>query len=130
MEASVLLQVRGAIPTTPWELVLTSSPETQFVLVVLAVFSLVSWYLIVLKWWQFRKMRRLGDRFLAEVEKAARLEDAYHAAMRNEKFPRPAAQSSLRSCPAQLLDASNSERIRDPPLSAASPIYATQTLHG
>lgn len=87
MEVSVLLQVRGAIPTTPWELVLTSSPETQFVLVVLAVFSLVSWYLIVLKWWQFRKMRRLGDRFLAEVEKAPRLEDAYHAAMRLPPSP-------------------------------------------
>lgn len=83
----MLLQVRGAIPTTPWELVLTSSPETQFVLVVLAVFSLVSWYLIVLKWWQFRRMRQLGDRFLAEVEKAPRLEDAYHAAMRLPPSP-------------------------------------------
>jgi biopolymer transport protein TolQ len=87
VHTSLLLQVRGAIPTTPWELVLTSSPETQFVLLVLAVFSLVSWYLIVLKWWQFRKMRRLGDRFLAEVEKAARLEDAYHAAMRLPPSP-------------------------------------------
>lgn len=83
----MLLQVRGAIPTTPWELVLTSSRETQFVLAVLAVFSLVSWYLIVLKWWQFRRMRQLGDRFLAEVEKAARLEDAYHAAMRLPASP-------------------------------------------
>ena len=82
-----MLQVRGAIPTTPWELVLTSSPETQFVLAVLAVFSLVSWYLIVLKWWQFRRMRQLGDRFLAEVEKAPRLEDAYHAAMRLPPSP-------------------------------------------
>jgi biopolymer transport protein TolQ len=81
------LQVRGAIPTTPWELVLTSSRETQFVLGVLAVFSLVSWYLIVLKWWQFRRMRQLGDRFLAEVEKAPRLEDAYHAAMRLPPSP-------------------------------------------
>jgi biopolymer transport protein TolQ len=83
----VLLQVGGAIPTTPWELVLTSSRETQFVLAVLAVFSLVSWYLIVLKWWQFRRMRQLGDRFLAEVEKAPRLEDAYHAAMRLPPSP-------------------------------------------
>ncbi|HEV8380612.1 MAG TPA: MotA/TolQ/ExbB proton channel family protein [Gemmatimonadales bacterium] len=80
-------QVRGAIPTTPWELVLTSSRETQFVLAVLAVFSLVSWYLIVLKWWQFRRMRQLGDRFLAEVEKAPRLEDAYHSAMRLPPSP-------------------------------------------
>ncbi len=83
----MLLQVRGAIPTTPWELVLTSSRETQFVLAVLAVFSLVSWYLIVLKWWQFRRMRQLSDRFLAEVEKAPRLEDAYHAAMRLPPSP-------------------------------------------
>jgi biopolymer transport protein TolQ len=82
-----VLQVRGAIPTTPWELVLTSSPETQFVLGILAVFSLVSWYLIVLKWWQFRRMRQLADRFLAEVEKAPRLEDAYHAAMRLPPSP-------------------------------------------
>jgi biopolymer transport protein TolQ len=82
-----VLQVRGAIPTTPWELVLTSSPETQFVLAVLAVFSVVSWYLIVLKWWQFRRMRQLADRFMAEVEKAPRLEDAYHAAMRLPPSP-------------------------------------------
>jgi biopolymer transport protein TolQ len=83
----VLLQVRGAIPTTPWELVLTSSPETQFVLAILVIFSVVSWYLIVLKWWQFRRMRQLGDRFMAEVEKAPRLEDAYHAAMRLPPSP-------------------------------------------
>ncbi len=87
MEASVLLQVGRAVPTTPWELVLTSSRETQFVLAILAAFSVVSWYLIVLKWWQFRRMRRLGDQFLAEVEKAPRLEDAYHAAMRLPPSP-------------------------------------------
>jgi biopolymer transport protein TolQ len=83
----VLIQVRGAIPTTPWELVLTSSRETQFVLAVLVIFSVASWYLIVLKWWQFRRMRQLGDRFMVEVEKAPRLEDAYHAAMRLPASP-------------------------------------------
>jgi biopolymer transport protein TolQ len=87
VEESVLLQVGRAVPTTPWELVLTSSRETQFVLGVLAVFSVVSWYFIVLKWWQFRRMRQLGDRFLAEVERAPRLEDAYHAAMRLPPSP-------------------------------------------
>jgi biopolymer transport protein TolQ len=87
VEASVLLQIGRAVPTTPWELVLTSSRETQFVLVVLAVFSVVSWYFIVLKWWQFRRMRHLGDRFLAEVERAPHLEDAYHAAMRLPPSP-------------------------------------------
>src|SRR6266446_4365172 len=42
---------------------------------------------MVLKWWQFRRMRTMGDRFLAEVEKAPRLEDAYHAAMRLPPSP-------------------------------------------
>lgn len=83
----MLLQVGRAVPTTPWELVLTSSRETKFVLAILVVFSIVSWYLIVLKWWQFRKMRRLADRFLTEIERAPRLEDAYHAAMRMPPSP-------------------------------------------
>ena len=66
---------------------LTSSRETKFVLAILVVFSVVSWYLIFLKWWQFRKMRRQADRFMGEIERAARLEDAYHAAMRLPPSP-------------------------------------------
>jgi biopolymer transport protein TolQ len=85
--AALLLQVGRAVPTTPWELVLTSSRETKFVLAILVVFSLVSWYLIFLKWWQFRRLRRQGDRFMTEIERAARLNDAYHAAMRLPASP-------------------------------------------
>ena len=81
------LQLGRAIPTSPWDLVLTSSRETKVVLGILVVFSLVSWYLIVLKWWQFRHVRRQADRFMREIEKAARLEDAYHAAMRLPSSP-------------------------------------------
>jgi biopolymer transport protein TolQ len=83
----VLLQVGRAVPTSPWELVLASSRETQFVLGILVLFSVVSWYLIVLKWWQFRRMRLQADRFMGEVEKAQRLDDAYHAAMRLPSSP-------------------------------------------
>src|SRR2546423_151308 len=83
----LLLQVGRAVPTTPWELVLTSSRETKFVLAILVVFSIVSWYLIFLKWWQFRRMRRHADRFMAEIERAPRLDDAYHAAMRLPSSP-------------------------------------------
>src|SRR2546429_2429189 len=87
VDSVLLLQVGRAVPTTPWELVLTSSRETKFVLAILVVFSVVSWYLIFLKWWQFRKMRRQADRFMGEIERAARLEDAYHAAMRLPPSP-------------------------------------------
>lgn len=83
----MILQVGRAIPTTPWELVTTSSLATRIVLVVLAVFSLVSWFLIVLKWWQFRRVRREGNRFFAELERTTRLEDAYHAVMKLPPSP-------------------------------------------
>jgi biopolymer transport protein TolQ len=82
-----MLQVGRAIPTTPWELVLTSSRETKFVLAILVVFSVVSWFLIFKKWWDFRKLRTLADRFMVEIERAPRLEDAYHAAMRLPPSP-------------------------------------------
>ena len=72
----MFLQIGRAIPTTPWELVLTSSRETKFVLAILVVFSLVSWYLIALKWWQFRRMRQQADRFMTEIERATRHDDA------------------------------------------------------
>jgi biopolymer transport protein TolQ len=83
----VFLQVGQAIPTSPWDLVLTSSRETKIVLAVLVVFSVISWYLIILKWWQFRHMRRQADRFMREIEKANRLEEAYHTAMRLPPSP-------------------------------------------
>jgi biopolymer transport protein TolQ len=83
----VFLQIGRALPSSPWDLVLASSPETKFVLAVLVVFSVVSWYLIILKWWQFRHLRRLADRFMREIEKANRLEEAYHTAMRLPPSP-------------------------------------------
>ena len=83
----MLLQVGRAVPTTPWELVLTSSRETKVVLAILVLFSVISWYLIILKWWQFRHVRRQADRFMKEIEKAPRLEEAYHAAMRLPSSP-------------------------------------------
>lgn len=83
----MLLQVGGALPSTPWELVSTATTGTKVVLVVLAVFSLVSWWLIVLKWWQFRRVRREGDRFFTTLERTDRLEDAYHAVMKLPPSP-------------------------------------------
>lgn len=83
----MILQVGSALPTTPWQLVLASSNETRVVLVVLAIFSLVTWYLIVLKWWQFRRLRIQGDRFFSEMERSGNLQDAYHAVMKLPPSP-------------------------------------------
>ena len=66
---------------------LTASLETKIVLVITAIFSLVSWFIIILKWWQFRKLNRQADRFFAEMERTTRLQDAYHAVMKQPPSP-------------------------------------------
>lgn len=83
----MFLQAGGAVPGSALELVLTSSRETKIVLGITLVFSLVSWFIIVSKWWQFRRVRRQADRFFAEMERATRLEEAYHAVMRLPPSP-------------------------------------------
>ncbi len=69
----------GAVPRTALELVLISSIETRVVLVITAVLSLAAWFVIILKWLQFRRVHRQGQRFFAEIEKTTRLQDAYAA---------------------------------------------------
>jgi biopolymer transport protein TolQ len=66
---------------------MASSTATWVVLIVLGVFSLLSWFLIVLKWWQFRRVQRQGDRFFSELERTTRLEEAYHAVMKLPPSP-------------------------------------------
>lgn len=83
----MILQVGGALPTDAWELVTTSSTATKIVLLILALFSLVSWFLIVLKWVQLRRVRKLGNRFFETLERTNRLEDAYHAVMKLPPSP-------------------------------------------
>jgi len=74
-----LLQVRT--PTTAWEMVVGGTLPTKFVLLVLLSFSLLSWWLIFWKWKHFRQVRLQGDHFLATMEKAKSLEDAYKAVL-------------------------------------------------
>ncbi|MBI4421804.1 MAG: MotA/TolQ/ExbB proton channel family protein [Gemmatimonadetes bacterium] len=83
----MILQVGRAIPTTPWELVQTSNLATRAVLLVLVGFSVFSWFLIVLKWWQFRRLRRQGNRLFEELERAGNLNEAYHSAMKLPNSP-------------------------------------------
>ena len=44
-------------------LILSASPETKVVLVLCAIFSLLSWYLIFAKSVEFRRLKRASDRF-------------------------------------------------------------------
>ena len=73
------MQVAGAVPTSSWELVATSSLETKVVLAILACFSALSWFLIFAKIWQFRRIRQGGDAFFRAVAHASRLAEARHS---------------------------------------------------
>jgi biopolymer transport protein TolQ len=46
------------------DLILSAGPVAKLVLGILAIFSIVSWALIVEKWWQFRRVRRQTLGFL------------------------------------------------------------------
>ncbi|HEU4763828.1 MAG TPA: MotA/TolQ/ExbB proton channel family protein [Gemmatimonadales bacterium] len=81
------LQLGGAVPRSAIDLVLHSGTETIVVLVVTAVFSLASWFVIFRKWWQLRRVRAQGDRFFQELERTTRLRDAYHAVMKLPPSP-------------------------------------------
>ncbi len=81
----LLLQSRA--PQSAFEMVIGGTLPTLIVLSILAVFSLTSWWLIFRKWQQFREVRRQGDHFLAHMEKAQRLEDAYKSILALPESP-------------------------------------------
>lgn len=87
MSATYFLLQAAAPPTNAFEMVVGGTLPTQIVLAVLAAFSLMSWWLIFLKWRQFRDVRRLGDHFLDQMERAQRLEDAYKAILTLPESP-------------------------------------------
>ena len=83
----MLLQVGGAVPRSALELLKQSSAETQVVLAITVLFSVISWFIIGLKWWQFRRIRRQADRFFTELERTTRLHEAFTVLMKQPPSP-------------------------------------------
>jgi len=59
-----LLPTGDGLTAGVFELIWNAGPVAKFVLAVLALFSIISWALIVEKWWQFRRVRRQTVAFL------------------------------------------------------------------
>jgi biopolymer transport protein TolQ len=74
------LQAAGAVPTSPKELILNASTETQVVLGILAFLSLVSWAIMLGVGRELTKALKSATRFAREVERAPRVEAASVAA--------------------------------------------------
>ena len=87
MTVVIAMQVSQAIPTTPMELVTHATRMTQFVLVVLAILSLVSWGIMLAKWWELRVASRASRAFENEFTRATRLEQVRTLAKRSPPSP-------------------------------------------
>jgi len=81
------LLAQSRAPQHVLDMVAAGTLPTKVILSVLLVFSLASWWLIFHKWRQFRWVRRQGDRFLEQMERAQRLEDAYKAILALPESP-------------------------------------------
>jgi biopolymer transport protein TolQ len=75
-----LLQTAGAVPSSPKELILNASTETQVVLGILVVLSLVSWAIMLGVGRELSKSLRMATAFAREVERAPRVDSASVAA--------------------------------------------------
>ncbi len=88
-----LLQVGAAIPSTPTELVANASGPTKFVLVVLAIMSIVSWALMAAKAVEFRRAEAAGRDFIEEFEGAHTLDEAAEISRRLPPSPHRAVMT-------------------------------------
>jgi biopolymer transport protein TolQ len=61
-----MLALLQAIPSTPYELLTGSTGSTKGVLAILVALSLVSWGIIIAKWWQFRRVTSVTREFKRE----------------------------------------------------------------
>lgn len=74
-------------PRNALDMALGGTFPTKVVILVLAIFSLLSWIIIFWKIRQFRALRAQGDAFLEQMERAQRLEDAYKAILSLQESP-------------------------------------------
>lgn len=75
---------QAAAPSVPGliHLILSASAETSVVLVICALCSLISWYIIGAKWWEFRRIGRARKAFDAAMTRSRSVDEHSQAASR------------------------------------------------
>jgi biopolymer transport protein TolQ len=84
---ATFLALQARTPQSMWDMVIGGTLPTKLVLIILASFSLFSWWIIFWKWRHFREVRQRGDGFLEVMEKALTLEEAYRASLSLPESP-------------------------------------------
>ncbi|MCC7193955.1 MAG: MotA/TolQ/ExbB proton channel family protein [Gemmatimonadaceae bacterium] len=83
----MITQAGSAVPSTPVELILSSSLPTKIVLSILVALSLISWAIIIAKWFEFRRVARTCGAFLNAFDDVGTLEQAAALARRSTESP-------------------------------------------
>ncbi|MBW8838616.1 MAG: MotA/TolQ/ExbB proton channel family protein [Gemmatimonadetes bacterium] len=132
----MLLQVsRGAIPSSPMDLVLNATTVTQVVLILLALLSLLSWAIIFGVWRSLSGARRAADRFWEEFERDESLEHASVLAKRSKPSALPRLFMRATRFVSDARVASQQLRERATPTGGDTPTVSTlsgsqiETLH-
>jgi biopolymer transport protein TolQ len=81
------LQVGAAVPSSPIELVNSSTAATKVVLGVLVILSLISWTIMIAKTVEFRRAESTGRRFMDSFEDAPTLDIAADLGRRSPPSP-------------------------------------------
>jgi biopolymer transport protein TolQ len=133
--APMLLQsVRGAIPSSPIDLVLSATTVTQVVLIVLAVLSLLSWSIMFGVWRSLGRAMKAADKFMRDFETA----DIDEAAVLAKRAPPGALPRLFVRAMRFVSDArvvNQQVRERATPVGSSAPAAATlsgsqiETLH-
>ena len=76
MIVAAALQLRGAVPSTPLELITDATPLTKAVLIILGLLSLLSWAIMFALWRELARAQRTSLKFFRDFERATRLEEA------------------------------------------------------
>jgi biopolymer transport protein TolQ len=82
-----MLQVGAAVPSSPIELVNSSTAATKVVLGVLVILSLISWTIMIAKTVEFRRAESTGRRFMDSFEDAPTLDIAADLGRRSPPSP-------------------------------------------
>lgn len=87
MTGDILMQVGAAVPSSPIELVTSSTLATKIVLAILVVLSLISWSVMIAKTIEFRRAESAGRAFMDAFENAPSLDAAADLARRSTLSP-------------------------------------------
>jgi biopolymer transport protein TolQ len=82
-----LMQIGAAVPSSPVELVSSSTLATKIVLGVLVVLSLLSWAVMIAKTIEFKRAESAGREFMDHFEDAPSLDVAAEVAKRSPPSP-------------------------------------------